>query len=242
MTEKATGVVRRVGRRICGCLLDCALDEFPGYLNHPGIDMVEWRIDEFSLKYSPERIFRFMQSLSASPRHPIIATNRPLREMGSFQGPEDLRLRMLEDAAGAGAEWVDIEHDAAIEAVARFHEKGTKVLVSWHNPAETPSSHDLRAQLEKMCKTGADAIKIATLASVGEDNLRVLELIPLAHRELDTDVIAFCMGPAGKWSRIAALFLGSPWTYAQMPGQPPAAPGQLTAAEIKTVIDLMERV
>ncbi|MEN6440615.1 MAG: type I 3-dehydroquinate dehydratase [Syntrophobacter sp.] len=240
MIERATGS-RRVGRGICGCLLNCELDEFSGYLNHPNIDMVEWRIDEFLLRHPRERMPLFNGKISASPRHALMATNRPVRELGSFEGPEDLRLKTIEEAAVAGAEWVDIEHDVALQFVPRFHEAGARVLVSWHSPAETPSGRDLRARLEKMCKTGADAIKIATLARTDEDNLRVLELIPLARKEFNIDLIAFCMGSAGKWSRIAALFLGSPWTYARMPGQPPAAPGQLSAEEIGTVVDLMER-
>ena len=69
--------------------------------------------------------------------------------------------------------------------------------VSWHSPAETPSRGILRAKLESMRKTGADALKIATIAQSDEDNLRVLELIPLARKEFGIDLIAFCMGPAG---------------------------------------------
>jgi len=240
MTEHEAGG-QRAGRGICGCLLDCTLDEFSGYLNHPDIDMVEWRIDEFLLRHPQERMPFFREKLSACPRHSVVATNRPVRELGSFEGAENLRLRMIEEAAAAGAEWVDIEHDAATEGVPRFHETGARVLVSWHCPEGTPSGRDLRSRLEKMCKTGADAIKIATLARTNEDNLRVLELIPMARREFGVDLVAFCMGPAGKWSRVAALFLGSPWTYARMPGQAPAAPGQLSAEEIRTVVDLMER-
>ena len=73
-------------------------------------------------------------------------------------------------------------------------------------------------------------MKIATLAQSGEDNLRVLELIPLAGEEFGIDLIAFCMGPAGKWSRLVSLFLGSPWTYAQFEGQSETAPGQLSVS------------
>ncbi|MFZ2446819.1 MAG: type I 3-dehydroquinate dehydratase [Syntrophobacteraceae bacterium] len=232
----------RVGGGICGCLLDCSLEEFPGRLDYPGVDMVEWRLDGFAARFAKDRPGPFFRALAGPFRHPLIVTNRPAREMGSFDGPEEARLEMLEEAAASGAEWVDIEHDVAEATAARFRGRGAKVLASCHSPAETPSRKDLRARLEKMCAIGADALKIATFARCDEDNLRVLELIPLARAEFGVDLIAFCMGPAGKWSRFACLLLGSPWTYARLPGQPAAAPGQLNAEEIRTVLDIVERI
>ncbi|MEM5789489.1 MAG: chorismate mutase [Syntrophobacteraceae bacterium] len=232
----------RAGRGICGCLVNCSPEEFSDYINHPELDMVEWRIDEFCKSYSEERMVEFFTLLSASPRHGILVTNRPMREMGSYGGTEDERLELISRAVTAGAEWVDLEHDVAGDNIASFRNQGAKVLVSYHSPSETPSRASLRARLEAMCKTGGDAIKIATFARSEEDTLRVLELIPLARREFQTDLIAFCMGPAGRWSRPACLVFGSPWTYAFIPGQPPAAPGQLSTMEIRTVLDILEGV
>jgi 3-dehydroquinate dehydratase type I len=87
-----------------------------------------------------------------------------------------------------------------------------------------------------MRKTGADALKIVTMARTGEDNLRVLELIPLAAKEFGIDLVAFCMGPEGKWSRLVSIFLGSPWTYAQLAGQSAAAPGQISVSEVSALM------
>ncbi len=232
----------RVGRGICGCLVDCALDDFPRCLNHPEADMVEWRIDRFASSRPRDGMAPFFRALRGVSRHVLVATNRPVREMGAFEAPEDLRLEMLENAAGAGAEWIDIELDAAPGSIAGFHRLGAKVLVSCHVPGGTPSPKELRAIVEKMNGTGADALKIVALAKCHEDNLKVLELIPFARRQFQTDLIAFCMGPAGKWSRLACLFLGSPWTYAQLPGQPEAAPGQFSTAEIRTVLDIIGKI
>lgn len=231
----------RVGGGICGCILDSSAKEFPAWLNYAGTDILEWRLDCFSGRFAQEPPAHFFKALSVSSRRRLIATNRPRREMGTFDGPEEARLKMLEDAAAAGAEWVDIEFDAAERGVARFHELGTKVLVSSHHPERTPSAKELRVLLEKMSGAGADALKIAAFARSVEDNFRVLELITIARAEFGTDLIAFCMGPAGKWSRLACLLLGSPWTYARLPGQPAAAPGQLDADEIRTVLDILER-
>ncbi len=129
--------VRKTG--ICGCLVECSPEEFPKWLNHPEVDLVEWRMDKFANRYSPEEMKSFLSALSVKPRLPVIATNRPVREMGVFAGREDLRLSMLEEAAKSGADWIDLEHDAGMDDIARFRRAGAKVLLSWHSPAETPS-------------------------------------------------------------------------------------------------------
>ena len=237
------GVAPASGRcRICGCLAECSPEDFPKWLNHPDVDLVEWRMDKFAGSYPVEEMNAFLAALSKKPRLPVIATNRPFREMGAFVGTEDVRLRMLEDAAKSGAEWIDLEYDACKDMIAPLREAGAKVLISWHSPAETPGRKILRAKLESMCKPGADALKIAVTARSDEDNLRVLELIPLARKELGVDLVAFCMGPAGRWSRLVSLFLGSPWTYAQFEGQSETAPGQLSVTQMRGLIRRLARM
>ncbi|MHC1725432.1 MAG: chorismate mutase [Syntrophobacteraceae bacterium] len=226
---------------ICGCLVEGTPSEFTACLNYPEVDLVEWRIDRFAGNLPDEELNSLFALLSKERRHPVIATNRPVREMGEFAGPEELRLQMLMKAAEAGAEWIDIEHDAGVENLGEFRRHGGKVLVSWHNPVETPDKQILHARLESMCKTGADALKIVTLAQSDEDNLRVLELVPLARKEFGIDLVAFCMGPSGKWSRVASLFLGSPWTYAYLPGRSTAAPGQFSISEMQDILRIMGR-
>ena len=224
------------GMLVCGCLGESSLDRFPEWLNHPGVDLLEWRMDRFARTHSPDEMKSFCRALGETPRLPVIVTNRPVRQMGDFDGPEDLRLGMLEDAARCGADWVDLEHDTSRETVTRFRKAGARVLLSWHDPTGTPPAKALRAKLEQMCAMGADALKIATLAGAPGDNLGVLELITLARGEFGIDLVAFCMGAAGKWSRPASLFVGSPWTYAQLEGQSATAPGQFLAAELRSLI------
>ena len=222
--------------RICGCLGESSLERFPEWLNHPEVDLLEWRMDKFACKHSPDEMKFFCRALRAKPRLPLIATNRPVRQMGDFEGAEEVRFGMLEDAARCGADWVDLEHDTSAENIARLKRAGARVLLSWHDPGGTPPEKILRAKLEAMWKTGPDALKIATLAQSAGDNLRVLELIPLARREFGIDLVAFCMGAAGKWSRPASIFMGSPWTYAQLEGQSSTAPGQFSAAKLRELI------
>ncbi|SPF39360.1 3-dehydroquinate dehydratase [Syntrophobacter sp. SbD1] len=222
---------------VCGCLVECSSQEFPGWLNHAEADLVEWRMDKFATRCPAGEMESFLTALRVRPRLPIIATNRPVREMGDFDGREDLRLSLLEEAAKSGAEWIDLEHDADMDYIDRFRQAGAKVLVSWHSPSGTPSRKILHQKLEILQKTGADALKMVTFAQSGEDNLRVLELIPLAEKEFGIDLIAFCMGPAGKWTRLVSIFLGSPWTYAQFEGQSATAPGQISVSGMRALIE-----
>ena len=145
-TEKAKSL--KCG--ICGCLGECSPEEFPKWLNHPEVDLVEWRMDKFADRCSMEEMNSFLGALSIKPRLPVIATNRPVREMGAFEGREDLRLSMLEEAAKSGADWIDLEHDADMDYIDRFRQAGAKVLVSWHSPSGTPSRKILHEKLESM--------------------------------------------------------------------------------------------
>ena len=88
-----------------------------------------------------------------------------------------------------------------------------KIILSWHDFSGTPDTDRLEDILQKMLAPEADIIKMVTMARQPEDNLRLLSLIPRA-RAAGREIIAFCMGPAGKWSRITAPLLGSFLTFA----------------------------
>jgi 3-dehydroquinate dehydratase I len=222
---------------LCGCLLDVHPSEIAKYLNHPLVDLVEWRLDHTIRRRSLPSTVEMLKVLSSGERRPVIATNRPAREGGVFDGDDGTRIDALWKASEAGAEWIDLEHDVAPDVVKRFESGASRVVLSRHNFSETPDAPTLRRMAERMGGLGASAIKIATYAHALEDNLRVLELIPFARRELGVDAIAFCMGPMGLWSRFSCLVLGSPWTYVQMPGQEASAPGQVSLTEMRAILD-----
>jgi 3-dehydroquinate dehydratase type I len=90
-----------------------------------------------------------------------------------------------------------------------------------------------------MAEKRPHAIKLATSAQTPADNLRVLELIPFGQQQLGVEVLAFCMGPLGRWSRLICLLLGSPWTYVQLPELASAAPGQWTAEEMRRLLEML---
>ena len=224
--------------RLCGCITKVAPDRLPELLRFPHVDMAEWRLDNFLRMNGRESTDRAIDLLSSLPRRlPVIATVRPTWEGGEYDGPEPRRLTLLQKAATAGAEWVDVEDEVHEEELAGF--AGARIVLSRHDFAGTPDSATLRRTLERMARKKTHAAKIVTTAQSPEDCLRVLDLIPFGKKEFDLDVTAFCMGPLGGWSRIVCLLMGSPWSYVRIPGLSEAAPGQFTSEEARAAVDAL---
>jgi 3-dehydroquinate dehydratase I len=223
-------------RALCGCVTDVPAAQLRGLFQHPEVDLLEWRLDVFFKHHGWEETLKALRVLSAFPRHPIVATNRPQREGGTFAGTEEQRLEILDKAVEAGAEWVDLEDWVGETTLQDFRSRKARVLLSHHDFSVTPDRLTLQRHAEAMARKKPHAIKIVTYARTPEDSLRVLELIPFGHQELGVEVLAFCMGPLGCWSRLVSLLLGSPWAYVQLPELAAAAEGQLTAAEMRALL------
>jgi 3-dehydroquinate dehydratase-1 len=177
-----------------------------------------------------------LQKLFRSLPGPVIATNRLAAEGGRWTGTEAGRLDFLSQALNLGVTCLDVE--LATDAIFRrevWARRGkTRLMLSWHDFAGTPDAARLEAVLDEMLASEADVVKLVALAREPADNLRMLSLIPRA-KAAGKDVIAFCMGPLGKWSRIAAPLLGSWLTFAPFSQQRASAPGQLTVNDLKRV-------
>jgi 3-dehydroquinate dehydratase type I len=164
----------------------------------------------------------------------VIATNRPAAEGGRWQGPEAERRRLLEEALDLGVHFLDVElaSDGGWRRELYARRGKTRLILSWHDFSGTPDTVSLEKVFSEMLTAEADVLKIVTYASAPEDNLRVLSLIPRA-RAAGREIIAFCMGPLGKWSRVAAPFLGSFLTFAPFNRKGASASGQITVNEMQ---------
>ena len=225
---------------LCGCLTDVPSESLAGLLHHPQVDLLEWRLDLFLKRHGLERTISALTVLSALGRHPVVATNRPKREGGEFEGLEAERFEVLHKAVEAGAEWVDLEGWVDETTLEGFRGQNARLLLSHHDYSATPERAALQRLAETMARKHPHAIKFATHARTAEDNLRVLELIPFGREQLGVEVLAFCMGPLGRWSRLICLLLGSPWAYVQLPELASAAPGQWTATEMRRLLKDLE--
>ena len=208
---------------ICVSIAQPTLEECRADLK--GLDFAEIRIDKTGL--TPVEV----KELFAEPLK-LIATCRP-----GTRSDDDRRAVLLA-AIAAGAAYVDIEVEApapllaAVLAAAR--EKGVKVIISYHNNAETPVRHLLLQAIESCFDHGADIAKVICRVRGPQDCVRILSLY-----EARKNVIALGMGELGIITRIAALFLGAPLTYAAL------APGKETAEgqpDLKTLQAIMNLV
>jgi 3-dehydroquinate dehydratase I len=177
-----------------------------------------------------------LQKLFRTLPGPVIATNRPATEGGRWQGSDADRLKLLHEALALKVTCLDVElsADAGFRQELQAHRDKTKVILSWHDFSGTPDASHLEAVLAEMLATDADILKLVTMARQPEDNLRVLALIPKAQAH-GKNIIAFCMGPLGKWSRLAAPLMGSFLTFAPFSKSGTSAPGQLTVNDLKKV-------
>jgi len=172
---------------------------------------------------------------------PVIATNRLAAEGGRWQGDEADRLNLLSQALNLGVTCLDLElaADAGFRREMWARRGPTKLILSWHDFAGTPDATRLEAVLEKMLAAEADIVKLVALAREPADNLRLLSLIPRAKAQ-GKEIIAFCLGPLGKWSRMAAPLLGSWLSFAPFSKTGASAPGQLAVNDLKRVWNILK--
>ncbi len=154
----------------------------------------------------------------AGRKKPVVFTCRSASEGGHFKGSEEERRRILSDAFGLGAEYVDLEwKGSCIDLMERTG--GRRVIVSNHDFTGVPADLDDMAQA--MLSSGAEIVKIAITANSLHDCLTLRAIGQ--HRRVPMVLIA--MGESGIASRVLAGWMGSCWTYAGdgvAPGQIPA--------------------
>jgi 3-dehydroquinate dehydratase-1 len=170
--------------------------------------------------------------------HPatLMATYRP--------GNVDDRTRMsyLFTAIDAGAAYVDVEVDSdnayKKEIVEKARSKGCKVIISFHDYEKTPSGERLRDIVVLCLGDGADIVKIACKVNSVTDNARLLGL--LGVEDLRGKLVVVGMGEKGRITRVAAPFLGSPFTFASLGRGKETAEGQIEKKLLEEIMRLID--
>jgi 3-dehydroquinate dehydratase-1 len=199
-------------------------------------DMVELRIDRLAAPDLP--------ALVGARKGRLLVTNRRKEEGGFFAGPEKNRVDLLAEAARLGVDGVDIEASTGERLISHLAGKisgpgkAAKMIVSHHELRGTPTGRGLRRRYEACRAFGAPVVKIVTYAHCVEDNFRVLQLIPRSLAEGQA-IVAFCMGPEGRISRLLAPLLGSCISYASLGNGAESAPGQLTVTEMRRALQCL---
>lgn len=200
----------------------------------PDVDVVELRLDAMR---QPD-----IAGLCRQIERPLLFTNRAAWEGGACQVPDEERLKPLLAAVRCQAAYVDLElrTDPSLRRRLLDEIQGstTRLIISHHDFARTPDTGQLSAILQEQAQSGAHIGKIVTMASNHLDVLRVLHL-QCEAKARNFPLIAFCMGEAGKISRIITLLLGGFMTYAALDASQATAPGQLTVQQLKTALALL---
>jgi 3-dehydroquinate dehydratase/shikimate dehydrogenase len=192
------------------------------------------RADLAELRLDLMRTFDLPALLAGRPL-PVIVTCRPQREGGRWQGSEAERLAVLRQAAWLGADYVDLEWDAAGE-IASLDRSRTRVILSRHDFAAMPA--DLKAQASSLWQAGADAVKLVGMAPGLAGCVPVLRLLADATRP----TIAIAMGQHGLLSRVLAFRYPHALLSFAAPDPAPGwaaaagtAPGQITLSAMRAI-------
>lgn len=219
---------------ICTCIQNKNLEEIFSILEQGDIEMAEIRLD-----LCPDLDEEDIESLFSGTDIPLIATCR-IAGSASMQEAE----RRLRTAILAGAKYVDVELEAPAPMGKRLRraarESGTTLIRSYHNFDETPDAETLAEMVTKCRVFGSDVIKVATMAHGPEDVARVMDLYGMTYPDGRTQeegtLVAFCMGEAGKESRLECLRRGAPFTYVSLGEGDGTAPGQWTLSEMNEAV------
>jgi 3-dehydroquinate dehydratase/shikimate dehydrogenase len=193
---------------------------------------IELRLDTL---HKPQAVLSKLKSFTASNRHvTVIATCRRNENGGNFVGELFEQAEILEGAAKAGSQLIDVEIESA-EAMRpadwkRLRASGAALILSYHDFSHT---RGLEKAFERMQRFDPEFYKIVPTARSLADNIAVLELLE-EHGD-DTNMIAMAMGQPGIVSRLLSARAGSAFTFASMAAGEETASGQMTVDTLRSL-------
>ncbi|HET6399553.1 MAG TPA: type I 3-dehydroquinate dehydratase, partial [Candidatus Thermoplasmatota archaeon] len=142
-------------------------------------DVVEVRLDAvWTSPPDPDAATDLLLRLRGATTRPLLATLRPRRQGGHFEGAEGARLGLLAAARLAGFDAIDVEDDNQdLGSLLRaLRQDETPVVLSRHLAAPLPCRDDLLSLLLRQQDHGGALHKLAFDAGSYLDFLRALEL------------------------------------------------------------------
>ncbi|MGD8328341.1 MAG: type I 3-dehydroquinate dehydratase [Acidobacteriota bacterium] len=196
-----------------------------------GADLAEVRLDALNDGIELSKA-AFGRLIATSPV-PLGFTLRPTWQGGAYDGGEQRRREILARAAAAGPGFIDVELTAewATEVVGA---SPAPVVLShhWYEPGVPP---DLDELVARATASGAAMIKLVASAASPDDAVPLLAAgagLALAGQPTS----CFCMGEAGRSSRLLAAARGAALIYAAAESGAEVAPGQWTVRELVDVL------
>ncbi|KAL6715169.1 3-dehydroquinate dehydratase (3-dehydroquinase) [Lecanora helva] len=210
-----------------------------------GSDAIELRVDLLEDPAQPgktssiEYVANQLAILHGSTDLPIVFTVRTESQGGKFpDGAHDEAFNLYKLALRMGVEFLDLEiHFPDSRLCDIVQSKGhTKIIASHHDPQGilSWSNNSWVPHFNKALLYG-DIIKLVGGATASDDNKPLQQFKAWARSQTEVPLIAIQMGRTGQLSRIQNGFL-TPVSHPALPFK--AAPGQLSAAEIRTALTL----
>ncbi len=204
----------------------------------PG-DLYEWRLDRYEGDIELGLgIYKRAVSL------PLLCTLRTKGQGGEIELDPPEYVRRIRELIELSEHFqlIDIELCAGDSAVRELteaaHERGLLAVVSQHDFADTPPGEEMLRTLVHMKDLGADLPKLAVMPKNPLDVFSLMSASFEAYALLGP-VITMSMSEIGRLSRAAGSFTGSCITFGA--GARASAPGQLGAAELRQVLDILGR-
>jgi 3-dehydroquinate dehydratase / shikimate dehydrogenase len=203
---------------------------------------------EFRLDYLPRpglALPKIRTFFEMYPHAVVIATCRRASSGGKFRGSVAAQLEVLNKAAAAGCQLVDVELQTALKCKAEQLQKlrsRAALILSFHDFHATKK---LDETLQKMKKYPADFYKVVSTATTLYDNVLMMKFL---EKEGDRhSLVGLCMGEQGIISRVLGARAGSAFTFAALSPGEKTAPGQIAASELRSIyridqVDVATRV
>jgi len=217
-----------------------------------GVDAIELRadllVDPSAADGLPTEDFLIEQValLRYSTTLPLIFTLRTLSQGGRFPDNDlEAQLALYRVALRMGFDFVDLELTSSdeLKQFVLAHRKMCTIIASHHDPKGQFSwandAEDWRPHFDA-ARTYGDIVKLIGVAKAAEDNDDLKTFKRRAAKEFpDLPTIMMNMGEIGKMSRVNNGFM-TPVTHPALPAK--AAPGQVSAAEIRKVLGIIGEI
>ncbi|MHA1147045.1 MAG: type I 3-dehydroquinate dehydratase [Promethearchaeota archaeon] len=229
-------------------LIDKALESKPNLieLRWDYIDSIENLTEEF-VKALIDHI---------QPNIPVISTFRAAFEGGQSHIEEDKRFDIIKMLMSTQPQYLDIEMKTDPRFLRKVchssFSKKINVIFSYHDFQKTPPIDEARDIVQnflkslvtittmKTDKTGNFLYKVIFTGNNLEDNFVPIKLCKFFTKQgEDRNIISFCMGEAGKFSRLMCVRYGSFMTYASVSDG--TAPGQIHIDKIREFYKILDR-
>lgn len=195
-------------------------------------DFIEVRLDLLDAEAN-------LKELVESTKVPLIATHKMASENGFSSQTADQRRQSLISAAENGFEYVDLDlsRPNLNEMIDKIKQLGAKPIVSYHKTDASLSRAAMERVLAQEIAAGAAVCKIVVAAKKIEDNLAALNFV--SANSAKTKLVCFCMGDAGKTSRLLSPLFGAFFTFASLEKGDETAAGQMTIEEMQLLYDTL---